>query len=170
MTEYLAKSNNSLSFDVTKDDKLIGKLTYQSWFKFNAEIEMANHSIYQVEPKGFWGTTIECKDGEKVLLKFKMNWNGAIVIQTFFNDNEKGYVFKHRGIFKDSFILTDQEGMELLVMKPHLKWFKPNYEYQVTASGSFEILPHKEILLMISVHCANYYMSMMMAAVPGAGM
>ena len=170
MTAYLAKSTNSLSFDVTKDDTLIGKLIYQSWFKFNADVEMANGSNYQVGPKGFWGTTIECKDGEKVLLKFKMNWNGAIVIQTFFNDNEIGYVFKHRGIFKDSFILTNQEGMELLVMKPHLKWFKSNYEYQVTASGSFEIIPQKELLVMISVHCANYYMAMMMAAVPGAGM
>ena len=99
-----------------------------------------------------------------------MNWNGAIVIQTFFNDNEKGYAFKHRGIFKDSFILTNQEGMELLVMKPHLKWFKSNYEYQVTASGGFEIIPQKELLVMISIHCANYYMAMMMAAVPGAGM
>ena len=87
MTEYLAKSNNSLSFDVTKDEQLLGKLNYQSWFKFNADVEMANGSTFPVEPKGFWGTTIECKDREKVLLKFKMNWNGAIVIQTFFNDN-----------------------------------------------------------------------------------
>ena len=170
MTAYLAKSTNSLSFDVTKDEQLIGKLNYQSWFKFNAVIEMANGSNYLVEPKGFWGTTIECKDREKVLLKFKMNWNGAIVIQTFFNDNEKGYVFKHRGIFKESFILTDQDDTELLVMKPHLQWFKSNYEYQVTASGGFEIIPQKELLVMISVHCANYYMAMMMAAVPGVGM
>ena len=162
MTAYLAKSNNSLSFDVTEDEQLIGKLIYKNWFKFNADIEMTNGSNYQVEPKGFWGTTIELKDKEKVLLKFKMNWNGAIVIQTFFNGFEKSYAFKHRGFLKDSFLLTDQEGTELLVMKPHIKWFKMNYEYEVNANGSFEILPQKEILLMIAVHCANYYMSMMM--------
>ena len=162
MTSYLAKSTNYSSFDVTKDEQLIGKLSYQSWFKFNAAVEMTNGSTYQVEPKGFWGTTIELKDKEKVLLKFKMNWNGAIVIQTFFNGFEKSYAFKHKGFLKDSFILTDQEGDELLVMKPHIKWFKMNYEYQVTASGSFEIIPQKEILLMIALHCANYYMSIMM--------
>ena len=61
MTEDQAKSNNSLSFDVTTDDKLIGKLSYKSWFKFNAVIEIANNSNYQVEPKGFWGTTIELR-------------------------------------------------------------------------------------------------------------
>ena len=160
MKEYQAKSSNSLSFDVTKDDKLIGRLSYKSWFKFNAVIEIANNTNYQVEPKGFWGTTIELRDGEKVLLKFKMNWNGEIVVQTYFNDFEKDYVFKHRGVFKESFILIDREGIELLAMKPHLKWKKMNYEYQVTTSDSFEIFSNKEILLMTSLTCANYYMSM----------
>ncbi len=172
MTEYQAKSNNSLTFDLLKDNKLIGKLSYESWFKFNAVVEIADNSKYQVEPKGFWGTTIELRDGEKVLLKFKMNWNGEIVIQTYFNDFEKGYIFKHRGIFKESFILTNQEGNELLVMKPHLKWNTMNFEYKITTSEIFENPSdnsHKEILLMISLHCANYYMAMMMAAaVPGA--
>jgi hypothetical protein len=163
MTEYQAKSINALSFDVTKDDKLVGSLSYNSWFKFNAEIVIANNSNYQVEPKGFWGTTVELRDGEKVLLKFQMNWNGEIVVQTYFNDFEKGYTFKHRGFFKESFVLIDQEGIELLVMKPQLKWSKMNYEYQITTSDTFETLSYKEILLMNSLHCANYYMSMMMA-------
>jgi hypothetical protein len=165
MTEYQVKLNNALSFDLTKDDKLVGKLSYKSWFGFTAAIEMANGSSYQFEPRGFWGTTIELKDAEKVLLTFDMNWNGEIVIQTKFNDIDKGYIFKHRGIFKDSFILTDQDGIELLVMKPHLKWSKMNYEYQITASDNFDSFSDKEILLMISLHCANYYMSMMMASI-----
>jgi len=151
MAEYQAKSSNSLSFELTKDDKLIGKLSYESWFKFNAVIEIANNSNYQVEPKGFWGTTIELKDREKVLLKFKMNWNGEIVVQTYFNGSDKGYIFKHRGIFKESFILVDQDGIELLIMKPQLKWKKMNYEYQITTSDIFESFSNKEILLMNSL-------------------
>ncbi|WP_415326765.1 hypothetical protein [Chryseobacterium sp. MMS23-Vi53] len=164
MTEYLAKSTNSLLFEITKDEKFIGKLTYKSWFKFDAEIELLN-SRYQIQPKGFWGTTIELKDGETVLLKFRMNWNGEIVIQTNFNEIKNGYVFKYKGIFKESFILTDQEGTELLIMKPHLKWNLMNYEYQITTTDSFEGIHEKEILLMIALHCANYYMSMMMSMV-----
>lgn len=160
MTEYQAKSSNTLSFELTREDKLVGKLSYESWFKFNAVIEIANSSTYQVEPKGFWGTTIELKDGEKVLLKFKMNWKGEIVIQTYFNNLEQGYIFKASGLFKTSFILIDQEGTELLVMMPHFKWNKMNYEYQVTTADNFDTFPNKEILLMSSLHCANYYMSM----------
>ncbi|KAA5537028.1 hypothetical protein F0919_04975 [Taibaiella lutea] len=163
VSAYQAKSTNSLSFDLTKDGKLIGKLSYKSWFKFNAVIEITNNPNYKFEPKGFWGTTIELKEGEKVLLKFKMNWNGEIIIQTYFNNLEKDYIFKHRGIFKESFILIDQEGNELLVMKPNLKWNNMNYEYQLTSSDIFENFSNKEILLMSSLHCANYYISLMMS-------
>src|SRR6187401_664410 len=120
MTEYQAKLNNSLSFDLRKDDELIGKLSYESWFKFNAVMEITNHASYQVMPKGFWGTTVEIKDKETLLLKFTMHWNGEIVIQTYFNDLEKDYVFKHIGFLKESFILADHEGTQLLVMKPHM--------------------------------------------------
>lgn len=164
MAEYLAKSNNSLSFEVTQGDQLIGKLTYGSWFNFNAIAEIANVT-YQIEPKGFWGTTIELKDHEKVLLKFRMNWNGEIVVQTYFNGIKNGFLFKHRGIFKESFVLTDQEGIELLVMKPNLKWSTFNYEYDITTSDAFETFPDAEIVLINALHCANYYMSMMMSAI-----
>ncbi|MES2862647.1 MAG: hypothetical protein V4666_00875 [Bacteroidota bacterium] len=161
MTEYQAKSNSSLSFDLTREEELIGRLIYKSWFKFDAEMEIANGSSYQIVPKGFWGTTIELKDKEKILLNFKMNWNGEIVVQTYFNDLQKDYLFKHKGIFKESFILLDQEETELLVMKPHLKWSKMNYEYQITTFDNFENISNKEIVLTTSLLCANYYMSMM---------
>ena len=164
MSEYNAKSNNALSFEVTKDEKLIGKLSYNSWFKFNAVIDLADYSHYVIEPKGFWGTTIELKYHDRVLLKFRMNWNGEIVIQTHFNDCKKSYAFKHRGIFKESFVLVDEEGSEYVVMKPNFKWNNPDYEYQIATSEAFEEIPDKEIILITSLHCANYYMSMMSSA------
>lgn len=164
MTQYQVKSGKSLSFDLTKNDRSIGKLIYESWFSFNALVELDNSSAYQIKPKGFWGTTIELKDGDSVLLQFKMNWNGDIVIQTFFEAVEKGYIFKHKGIFKESFVLITQEGNELLVAKPQLKWSTMNYEYQLTVSDAFEALANKEILLIASVHCANYYMAMITAS------
>jgi len=164
MTEYKVKSKNSLIFELVEKETLIGTLTYKSWFRFNAEVEIL-HSKFQIEPKGFWGTTIELKEGEKILLKFRMNWNGGIVIQTYFNEVKSGYIFKHRGIFKESFVLADENGTELLVTKPDLKWSTLNYEYQITTSDSFDTFFEKEILLMISLHCANYYMSMMTAGI-----
>lgn len=165
MAEYHAKSSNSLTFEVTKDNQLIGKLIYEDWFKFNAAMEITDDKSYQIEPKGFWGTTIELKDHERVLLKFRMNWNGEIVVQTYFDGVKDSYAFKHRGVFKESFVLANQEGVELFVLKPHLKWSSMNYEYQITTTEGFESLSHKEILLINALHCANYYMSMIVSSV-----
>ena len=162
MANYSVTAKSILSFDVIKDAQRVGNLTYKSWYKFNAAIVLANGLQYEIEPKGFWGTTVELKEGATLLLQFKMNWNGEIVVQTFFNGVEQGYVIKHRGLFKESFILNNQEGMELLLMKPQIKWKSFNIEYDITTTDTFETLPQKEILLMTSVHCANYYMSMMM--------
>ncbi|MBV8325244.1 hypothetical protein [Chryseobacterium sp.] len=160
MPEYYAKLNDSLSFELTRDSLLMGRLIYESWFTFNAEIEIKNR-FYHVEPKGFWGTTIELKDNERVILKFRMNWNGEIVIQTYFDGIKEGYLFKHRGMFKESFVMISQQGEELFVMKPHLKWSALHYEYHITTTERFETFSNKEILLLNALHCANYYMSMM---------
>lgn len=156
MTEYLAKSNSTLTFEVTKNEKTIGKLVYKSWFTFHVEIEISN-SKYMVGPKGFWGTTIEVKEDNNVLISLRMNWKGNIIMQTHFNNIEKNFVFQHRGFFKESFVFTDENGTELLILKPNWKWNKVNYEYQITASDVFEKLLHKELLLLNALHCANYY-------------
>lgn len=162
MATYQAKSTNGLSFEVSKDSEVIGQLTYGSWLKFNAVITIAD-TAYPVEPRGFWETSIEVRYGEQVLLSFSMGWKGQIVLQTFFNDAEESYVFNHRGVFRESFVLTDQDGKELLVMKPQLKWAKMNYEYELSTSNTFEAFRDKDILILTALHCANYYLSMTMA-------
>ena len=165
MKEYQVIAKKSTCFDLFHDNESVGRLSYTSWFSFNALIELADNSIYQVEPKGIFGTTIEVKDKVKVLLKFKMNWNGDIVIQTYFDNLEKGYILKRRGFLNESFLLIDQNGLELLALKPHLKWSKMNYEYQMTTSDHFEGYLNKELLLLTSVHCTNYYMATMAAVI-----
>ena len=114
-----------------------------------------------MEPKGFWGTTVEVLDGKKVILQFTMNWDGNIVMNIYFNDIEKNYTFSHKGFFRESFVLTDEKGSELLMMKPHVQWRSLNYEYQVYTSEILETFVEKNILLLISLHCSNYYMAMM---------
>ena len=164
MSIYQTKADSLLSFDMTKEGRSIGKLEYKRWFRYNAVITTSNSS-YQLEPKGFWGTRIELKDGEKTLMKLSMNWKGEIAVQTYFNDREEDYNLKHRGVFKESFILTNEEGTELLVMKPHLKWTKLNYDYQISTSDAFEASANKELLLMASLYGANYYMSSIMSSI-----
>lgn len=159
--EYQATSEKFTHFTISRDEKPIGQLIYKNWFKFNAEIEILN-SKYQIEPKGFWGSTVELKDGKDLLLKFSMNWDGNIVINTYINNLEKNYTFSHKGFFRESFVLSDEKGNELLIMKPNVQWRSLKYDYEINASEIFENFNEKNILLFTSLHCANYFMAMMM--------
>jgi len=162
MATYHAKTTNGLSFEVSKDSEVIGQLTYGSLLKFNAVITIAD-AAYPVEPKGFWGTSIEVRRGEQVLLSFSMGWKGQIVLQRYFSSAGEKYVFDHHGVFRESFVLTDQDGKELLVMKPQLRWAKMSYEYELVTSNTLEATRDKDILILTALHCANYYLSMTMA-------
>jgi len=164
MSVYQTKADSLLSFDMTKEGRSIGKLKYKSWFRYHAVITTGNSS-YQLEPKGFWGAGIELKEREKTLLKLAMNWKGEIAVQTYFNGIAEDYILKHKGVFKESFILTNRDGTELLVMKPHLKWTKLNYDYQISTSDVFESSANKELVLMASLYGANYYMSSIMSSI-----
>ena len=163
MASYLIKSNNSTSYTLTENEIELGTLLYEKWFSFKAVITLADYTTYPVEPKGFWGTTIEVKKNELVLLNFKMNWNGSIIFNTKFDNTERDFVFKQKDFFKSSYVLLSKEEEELLVIQPQFKWNRLNYDYQVNSTDQFETYSFKNIVLLTIVHCANYYMSMMTA-------
>ena len=168
MEYYQVKSTDSKHFELTQADAGIGRLEYESWFSFKAEIILADHNRYVVHPKGFWGTTIEIKDQEQVLLDFRMNWKGQILIRTTLGSNEAYYILTQKEMLKNTFVLLNAEEAELLSIEPDFKWSKLNVEYQIVASGAFGQLARKELLLLTAVHCANYYITMMSAAVMSA--
>ena len=165
MQPYQAKSLDTKHFELTRADAPVGTLAYDSWFSFKADITLADYRHYAVRPKGFWGTTIEVKDPqEQVLLDFKMNWKGQILIRTHFDGVEDFYILKNRGLLKSTFVLLHGEETELLSLAPDFKWTKLAVDYEIAAAEAFEQLPHKELLLLTAIHCANYYLTMMTAA------
>jgi hypothetical protein len=164
MEYYQVKSVDTKHFRLTQADTEIGLLEYDNWFSFKAEIILADHTRYAVQPKGFWGTTIEIKNQEQVVLDFKMNWKGQILIRTLFGGPENYYILRQKGLLKSTFVLVHQEEAELLSIEPDFKWTKLNVDYQLATSNAFEQLARKELLLLTAIHCANYYLTMMTAA------
>jgi hypothetical protein len=157
MMEYKVKPTNSLNFSLTRNDNLIGNLTYENCFSFKAKLELPYNSSFQIEPKGFWGTEIEVKDNEKKLMKFEMNCNGDIIIQTSFGNKEQNFIFKHSGFLKNSFVLIDKEKKELVVVKPDYKWYGTINEYNITTTDFFDKIENQNFLLLAIAHCAYYY-------------
>ena len=78
MAEYIAHSANFLNFTLHRNDKLIGELKYVKWYSFNAEIQLRQGRIYQLEAKGIWHSKIELKDYSTTLLEFSMGWHGIL--------------------------------------------------------------------------------------------
>ncbi|WP_303311821.1 hypothetical protein [Hymenobacter sp. BT730] len=163
MADYNVTANGTRDFQLLADGKLLGALHYTEWFSLKAVLKLTDNSTFQIEPRGVWGTTIELKDQQTVLLNFKMHWNGTIVIKSKFN--RKAFLFKQKSMLKNTFVLQDKDEQELLVVQPAFKWSSFNYDYTLSTTEEFEVLEMKAFLLLTAVHCANYYMTMVAASV-----
>lgn len=163
MADYHVTANATRDFQLRADEALLGTLHYAEWFSFKATITLADNATFQLGPKGVWGTTIELKDQQTVLLNFKMNWSGTIIIKSKFN--HKVFLFKQKSMLKNTFVLLDKEEQELLVVQPTFKWSSFNHDYTLATTEEFEALDQKALLLLTTIHCANYYMSMVAASV-----
>lgn len=153
--EYTAKSQN-LSFEIKKENQVLGKINYGNWFKLNAEIEISGKK-FQVEPKGFFKSGIEIKEGSKVLVTIEMKWNGDVIIKTKFNNNEE-FTVRHSGFFKEKFTMRNHKNEENLVLNTIYHWKAMIYTYQIKSTENFEMLENRDLLIFSAVHAANYYM------------
>jgi hypothetical protein len=163
MGQYKANSINSQNFNLTFDNQKIGELIYEKWYSFNAEILMSDGAKYQLEPKGFWDSKIELKDGTKALLEFKMGWKG-IIIKTFFDNKEDTFLLKLNGLLSSKFVLIDTDKRELMVAETDFKWNKLNYDYNIETTQNFDKFDNKELLILTILHCINYYMAIFVSA------
>lgn len=168
MAAYHVVANGTRDFQLLDDNtEALGTLHYSEWFSFKAVITLADGSTFQVAPRGAWGTTIEVRKQDTVLLNFKMHWSGDIIIKSKFN--QKAFVFKQQSLLKNRYVLQDEDKdkQELLTIQPDFQWSKLNHNYTLSATSEFEALEHSALLLLTIIHCANYYMTMM-AGMTGA--
>ena len=164
MREFIVKAASNKHYSVWQEETEIGNLVCEKWFSFKAVMSIRNKGTFQVIPKGFWGSTIEVWKDDKLVLNFKMHWNGQIIIKTWFAGVEDAFIFKNKGIFKSGYILQNKEGKELLEITPDFSWKKLHCNYIIHTSG----MPDNEfgdLLMITSVHCANYFMAMATTAV-----
>ncbi|MCW5915930.1 MAG: hypothetical protein KIS82_01145 [Ferruginibacter sp.] len=159
---YKANSTDLRNFCLTFNNVNVGELIYKKWYSFDANIFTTEGKKYQLEPKGFWDSTIELKEGDETLLEFKMSWKG-IVIKTHFGNEEKYFLLKIKGLFSNKFILLDTNNEELMVAETEFKWSKFNFDYNIETTQNFDNLDQKEIFLLTILHCINYYVTIIVA-------
>lgn len=163
MAQYKVNSKNSRNFSLTLDNEKVGDLVYKKWYSFNAELLMADGKNYQLESKGFWDSKIELKDGTESLLEFKMGWKG-IVINTRFDNKEKHFLLKLKGLLSNKFILLGDDNEELMVAETDFKWKNLRFDYNIETTQQFDNSANAKLLLLTVVHCINYYIAILVAA------
>ncbi|WP_128548115.1 hypothetical protein [Larkinella soli] len=163
MRKLIIESTPSRTFTLREAGSQLATLTYDNWFSFSARIQLAGGTAYEVDPKGFWGTTIELKREQQVLLDFRMNWNGSIILKSRLDGNEREFAFKAKGVWQSSYLLQDREQRNWMAVKPDFSWQKFNYSFEIEAEDIYPDRELNDLMVMMAVHCANYYITMMSA-------
>lgn len=168
MSIYKSLSTDTKTFWIKAADAEVGHLEYTHWFSWKADINLAKGELFKVAPKGFWGTTIEVKQSEKIWASFSMSWNAQIVIQTYFDEQTpQTYGLKKQSLLKNAYTLHTETGAEILAIQPEYQWTRLRCDHQIETNEDFERLPHKDLFLIIIVHCTNYLIAMQSATAGG---
>ena len=154
MKTYIVYSKDLRNFQLLNEaEELIGEIVYPKWYSANAEIKV-NNKTYKFSAKGFWTTSLQVSEGEKVLLNFKMAWSGDIVL-TDFSNGEEYYQINKEKWYNDVFEMKDQHGNAILKIKRNFKWKNFSYYYEIISDN--DDLPLVTILGI--VHVVNFFNS-----------
>ncbi len=162
MGHYKVDSTNSSDFILTMNNVTIGELKYSKWYSFKSEMLLADNSCYQLEPKGFWDSKIELKQGEEIILYFEMGWKGIVIN---LNYSRKKYLLRSKGLLSSNFFLIDIDENELVAIESDFKWTELTFKFDIETSAEFDNFENKEILLLTTLHCVNYYMAFVNGAI-----
>ena len=153
MKTYTATSQNSRNFILENENQeILGELIYPKWYSTKAEIHIGS-KIFKTDTKGFWTTSVEVTEYERVLLKFKMDWKGNIIM-TSLQDGEKHFIIKKEKWYSETLLMKDENDKTYIKLKRNFKWKDFKYYYDIVLEE--ELLP-VEILGII--HVVNYFTS-----------
>jgi hypothetical protein len=142
------------TFQLFDDGLPTGQLTYASFFSFKAAITLLNSDRYEINPVGFFDTSINVLINDQEIASLKMNWKGHIVIS--FQDGRE-FVFKATGSFYNNYFIENTQGEKMMQFEPHFKWSKFNYNYDI----SYDKKPQDLLLVLLGIYAANYFIAFM---------
>lgn len=159
-----ANSKDRKTFLLSDNDQLLGELNYETPFYLKAEIKIPNTETYKLAPVGFFGTSVAVtKDGNKIASLF-MSWNGKIII-TF--QDEREYALKLSGLFQSQMILENKNQEKVIQFEPKFNWRDFYCKYDITYDITNDKEPKDNLLLLLGVYAANYFIATISGANSG---
>ena len=159
-----ANSKDRKTFLLSDNDQILGELNYETPFYLKAEIKIPNTETYKLAPVGFFGTSVAVtKDGNKIA-SLSMSWNGKIII-TF--QDEREYALKLSGLFQSQMILENKNQEKVIQFEPKFNWRDFYCKYDITYDNTNDKEPKDNLLLLLGVYAANYFIATISGANAG---
>lgn len=153
MKTYTATSQNSRNFILeNQNQEILGELIYPKWYSTKAEIHIGS-KIFKTDTKGFWTTSVEVTEYERVLLKFKMDWKGNIIM-TSLVDGEKHFIIKKEKWYSNILVMKDENEKVYFHLKRNFKWKDFKFHYEIALEEDLD-----ELTLLSIIHVVNYFSS-----------
>ena len=150
---FIAKSIDYRSFELFDESETsLGKIVYPKWYSTKAEIHIGS-KIFKTDTKGFWTTSVEVTEYERVLLKFKMDWKGNIIM-TSLQDGEKHFIIKKEKWYSNILVMKDENEKVYFHLKRNFKWKDFKFHYEIALEEDLD-----ELTLLSIVHVVNYFSS-----------
>lgn len=141
------KSLGSKKIGLYKSQKQLGVLAYDSSFsKDCGTIEINNAPISIFKNKGFLNSEIQIVRGNQIMFSIFLQLAGNLEIRSEYNN--KKYWLKSKDFWKETKVLVDENGKELVTLSKKINWSKLNYDYSFQTTDDFELLPEKELFLL----------------------
>lgn len=155
----IANSIDKKTFQLTDDKEQLGELIYKNLSFLKASIKLENSDVYDIEPVGFFNTSIIVSKNGIEIANLKMNWSGQIVLT--FKDKQE-YLFKVKGLFSNTFTIENKNSELLIQFHPRFSWSKFNYSYDIAYEKKQDTL-----FVLLGVYASNYFIASMSGATSG---
>ena len=150
---YAAPGLHNRHFELINDSGTkLGKLDYTSWFTLKASIELPSGDVYEITHANIWLTSLHVLKNGAEWCALKFNWKGQIIIEMA---DGKNYMLRHHfGFFKSSYTLDDENGNQLLGLKPDFNFSKLSFNYDIESNDSVPDAANP-VLILLAIYCSN---------------
>jgi hypothetical protein len=128
----------------------IGTIIYGQWRQAKARVEVADANIYEMEPSGFWRTSIYISKNGMPYGEVKNRWGDM----TITIESGQSFTFRRKGFWNVVYVLRSATGeTDLATVRSDFSWrtFGFNYEVEIDSIGDRELNLFMPFLLIFCV-------------------
>ncbi|VXC22924.1 conserved hypothetical protein [Flavobacterium sp. 9AF] len=162
--EYLVTTEGFKKYNLILNNSILAKMNYIGWLNStHPSFDINNKKNYLLDKPSMWKSNFKIVSFNQVILEFNFRWNGNITIKWNDNNHVKIVTLRLQSIWKSNYVLYNETGNEILIIKCKYDWKTWKSNYTITESTNL-ISNHKEVLYLSLIHCIITLKNMAAAA------